>query len=74
VSRATSELEALSPEQLEAVLDFIAYVQTPEGQRELSRTSFARFWNEWKRRAPELSDEEAESIAVEAVAFARGRL
>ena len=45
--------------------------QTPEGQRELSRTSFARFWNEWKRRAPELSDEEAESIAVEAVAFAR---
>lgn len=67
------DLEGLSSAELEAVKGFVAYVRTPEGKRELARSSFARFWDEWKKRAPELSDEEAADLAEDAVAFARGR-
>jgi hypothetical protein len=69
----TLDLEGLSNAEIEVVKGFVAYVRTPEGKRELVRSSFAHFWDEWKKRAPEMSDEEAAGIAAEAVAFARGR-
>ena len=59
--------------EVEAVKGFVAYVRTPEGKRELARAEFERFWNDWKKRAPDMSEKEAEELAREAVAFARGR-
>jgi hypothetical protein len=66
-------VEGLSPEQLQAVQDFVSYLRSPDGAKALIRSDFARFWDDWKRRAPNLSDGEAESLVSEAVAFARGR-
>ena len=72
-SDTTLDLEGLSAAEIEAVKGFVAYVRTPEGKLELARAEFERFWDDWKKRAPDMSEEEAEELAREAVAFARGR-
>ncbi len=67
------DVEGLNAEQLQAVHDFVSYLRTPNGTKELIRADFARFWDDWKQRAPITSVEDADSIVSQAVAFARGR-
>ncbi len=40
---------------------------------DVAREEFARAWEDWKRHAPDLPDDEVESLVSEAVQYARSR-
>jgi hypothetical protein len=68
---ALKDLSDLTDEEREALSRIVEAIRRSR-TRGTEEEGFASFWDKLRATGPSMSDEEAEKIAREAVAFARG--
>jgi hypothetical protein len=67
-----AEFDKMTDGERELVLRFLRLLRGEQGT-ESARTEFFRAWNDWKGKAPNLPEDELESLVSEAVQYARSR-
>lgn len=66
------DFDKMTDRERDLVARFLRLLRGEQGV-ETARGEFLRAWNDWKSKAPELPDDEIESLVSEAVQYARSR-